>query len=67
MAFTLWLSAEEEDILARIMRLEGTHDKQQAVITAIREMGAKLAEGHGRDLPARLRGDRPVHTVTDAL
>ena len=43
MAFTLWLSAEEERILAKIMRSEGTRDKQQAVIKAIRDKGALLA------------------------
>jgi hypothetical protein len=49
MAFTLWLSAEEERILAKIMRSEGTRDKQQAVIKAIRDKGALLAT----DRPAR--------------
>ena len=68
MAFTLWLSAEEEDILARIMRQEGTHDKQQAVIAAIREKGAQLAaDRQGRELPAELRGEVPARTVTDAF
>jgi hypothetical protein len=43
MAFTLWLSAEEERILERIMRDEGTRNKQQAVITAIRAKGAQLS------------------------
>jgi hypothetical protein len=42
MAFTLWLSADEERILERIMREEGTHNKQAAVIAAICEKGAKL-------------------------
>jgi hypothetical protein len=43
MAFTLWLSAEEERILERIMRAEGTRNKEQAVIRAIRDKGALLA------------------------
>jgi hypothetical protein len=48
MAFTLWLSADEERILERIMREEGTHSKQAAVIAAICEKGAKLvAERQG--------------------
>jgi len=49
MAFTLWLSAEEERILAKIMRAEGTRTKEQAVIKAIRDKGALLAT----DRPAR--------------
>lgn len=67
MAFTLWLSAEEEDILARIMRTEGTHNKQQAVIAAIREKGALLAEDRQGHLAAEVRRDLPVQTVTDAF
>jgi hypothetical protein len=43
MAFTLWLSAEEERILAKIMRAEGTRSKEQAVIKAIRDKGDLLA------------------------
>jgi hypothetical protein len=43
MSFTLWLSAEEERILATIMRSEGTRNKEQAVIKAIRDKGAMLA------------------------
>jgi hypothetical protein len=43
MAFTLWLSAEEERILAQIMRAEGTRSKEQAVIKAIRDKGDLLA------------------------
>lgn len=42
MAFTLWLSAEEERILATIMRSEGTRTKEQAVIKAIRDKGDLL-------------------------
>jgi hypothetical protein len=43
MTFTLWLSADEEQILERIMRAEGTYSKQQAVIAAIKDKGAQLA------------------------
>lgn len=43
MTFTLWLSADEEGILERIMRAEGIHSKQQAVIVAIKDKGARLA------------------------
>lgn len=67
MAFTLWLSAEEEDLLSRIMRQEGTHNKQQAVIAAIREKGAKLAGDQLRDLPAEVPGGRPVPVTAGAL
>jgi hypothetical protein len=49
MAFTLWLSDEEERVLEKIMRLEGTRTKQQAVIKAIVDKGAQLAT----DRPAR--------------
>lgn len=42
MAFTLWLSDEEERVLEKIMRLEGTRTKQQAVIKAIVDKGAQL-------------------------
>ncbi|MDQ1289356.1 MAG: hypothetical protein QG622_2922 [Actinomycetota bacterium] len=42
MAFTLWLSAEEEQILERIMRHEGSRNKEQAVIKAIYDKGAAL-------------------------
>ena len=42
MSFTLWLSAEEERILATIMRSEGTRTKEQAVIKAIRDKGDLL-------------------------
>jgi hypothetical protein len=45
MAFTLWLSAEEERILAKIMRAEGTRSKEQAVIKAIRDKGDLLTAG----------------------
>ncbi len=58
MAFTLWLSAEEERILEKIMRVEGTRNKEQAVIKAIRDKGASLAT-----LPA-LDGDAiPAETM----
>lgn len=59
MAFTLWLSAEEERILERIMRAEGTRNKQQAVIKAICEKGAQLATAvQARETPAAAAGDR---------
>ena len=48
MAFTLWLSAEEERILAKIMRAEGTRSKEQAVIKAIRDKGDLLAAAAAR-------------------
>lgn len=58
MAFTLWLSAEEERILEGIMREEGTRNKQQAVIKAIREKGALLSSGdRPRDTPVAGTGD----------
>jgi hypothetical protein len=53
MAFTLWLSAEEERILEGIMRLEGARSKEQAVIKAILDKGDRLAaERHARETPA---------------
>ncbi len=63
MAFTLWLSAEEERILERIMREEGTRNKQQAVIRAIREKGAQLTTAvQARETPAATSGDSPRTT-----
>ena len=50
MAFTLWLSAEEERILAKIMKAEGARSKEQAVIKAIRDKGDLLAAA---DRPVR--------------
>ena len=68
MAFTLWLSAEEERILERIMREEGTLSKQQAVIATIREKGAQLAgERQLRAVATDLRHDASVQIVTEAL
>lgn len=56
MAFTLWLSADEERILERIMRADGTRNKQQAVIQVIREKGATLAaERQEREIPVDAR------------
>ena len=55
MAFTLWLSAEEERILERIMRAEGTRNKEQAVIRAIRDKGDLLA------------GERQARETADGL
>jgi hypothetical protein len=52
MAFTLWLSAEEERILEGIMRSEGARTKEQAVIQAILDKGDRLAtERHAREIP----------------
>jgi hypothetical protein len=42
MAFTLWLSADEERILEGIMRSEGARTKEQAAIRAILDKGATL-------------------------
>lgn len=64
MTFTLWLSADEEHLLERIMREEGTHSKQQAVIAAIREKGARLAaERQGQHVPVEVRTDTSVRRV----
>jgi hypothetical protein len=60
MAFTLWLSAEEEQTLERIMRLEGTRTKEQAVIRAIMDKGAELARPHGLSAPADIRETVPA-------
>jgi len=52
MAFTLWLSAEEERILEGIMRLEGTRSKEAAAIKAILDKGDQLdAERQARETP----------------
>jgi hypothetical protein len=60
MAFTLWLSAEEERILEGIMRLEGTRNKEQAVIMAIRDKGAQLAaDRQSQETPATNTGVLP--------
>lgn len=60
MAFTLWLSAEEERILERIMRHEGTRTKEQAVIKAIRDKGAALeAEQQDRENPVPVAVSSP--------
>jgi len=68
MAFTLWLSADEERILERIMAAEGTYSKQQAVISAIREKGAQLGAGHA-DLAGAVETSSEVSTrsVTEQL
>jgi len=63
MAFTLWLSAEEEHILEKIMRVEGARNKEQAVIMAIRDKGASLAA-----LPSLAEVDAPAHVLrTEAV
>lgn len=60
MAFTLWLSAEEERILERIMRHEGARTKEQAVIKAIRERGAAIdAEQQDREIPGSAAAGSP--------
>jgi hypothetical protein len=60
MAFTLWLSAEEERILEGIMRREGTRNKEQAVIKAIREKGALIeAEQRAREIPVGVAASFP--------
>lgn len=65
MSFNLWLSAEEERILERIMRHEGTRNKEQAVIKAIREKGASLdAEQQAGENPVAVAAGlrrQPVH------
>lgn len=43
MAFTLWLSADEERILEGIMRSEGARTKEQAAIRAILDKGAMIS------------------------
>ena len=68
MTFTLWLSADEEQILERIMRLEGTRNKQEAVIQAIREKDAQLAAKRlGREHPGKqdLAGRRDLTVAQD--
>ncbi len=51
MSFTLWLSAEEERILAKIMRHEGSRSKEQAVIKALRDKADLLADRPTRETP----------------
>jgi predicted transcriptional regulator len=54
MSFTLWLSAEEERVLERIMRQEGARTKEQAVIKAILDKGARLeADRQAQVTPVR--------------
>ena len=65
MAFTLWLSAEEERILERIMRHDGARTKEQAVIKAIRDRGAAIeAEEDQAGAAARMRSSRTADTST---
>lgn len=60
MAFNLWLSAEEERILERIMRHEHTRTKEQAVIKAIRATGERLeAEQRSREIPVGVAASAP--------
>jgi hypothetical protein len=61
MTFTLWLSAEEERILERIMREEGTKNKEQAVIRAIRDKGALLqGDRLAREIPVAAAAESSV-------
>jgi hypothetical protein len=67
MAFTLWLSAEEDRILGQIMRIEGTHNKEEAVIQAIRDKGALLmAERSASDVAARSASDEAARSARSA-
>jgi hypothetical protein len=67
MAYTLWLSAEEERILERIMRHEGTRTKEQAVIKAIRDKGAALgSDRRQQDAAAAVTGTRPSGATPEA-
>jgi hypothetical protein len=60
MAFTLWLSAEEEQILEGIMRHEGTRTKEQAVIRALREKGELIeAEQRAQEIPVDVAAGIP--------
>jgi len=43
MAFTLWLSAEEEHLLSQVMRAEGSRTKQQAIVSALKDKASTLA------------------------
>jgi len=53
MSFKLWLSADEERILERIMRQQGARTKEQAVITALRDIDARLdTEQSSQETPA---------------
>ena len=63
MSFTLWLSAEEERILAKIMKAEGARSKEQAVIKAIREKGDLLAVA---DRPLRETPERTTERAPSA-
>jgi hypothetical protein len=62
MSFTLWLSAEEERALAKIMRAEGSRSKEQAVIKAIRDKADLLAAA---DRPTR-ENPEPASRPTSA-
>jgi hypothetical protein len=49
MAITLWLSADEENLLERIMRAEGYRNKQEALIRMLRDRAGRLTEGSRED------------------
>jgi hypothetical protein len=53
MAFTLWLSAEEEHLLSQVMRAEGSRTKQQAIISALKDKASTLQE----EAPLTVRGE----------
>jgi hypothetical protein len=63
MSFTLWLSAEEERILAKIMKAEGARSKEQAVIKAIRDKGDLLT---ATDRPLRETPERTTGRTSKA-
>lgn len=52
MAIMLWLSDEEENTLARIMRAEDSRSKQETIVRAIRDKAARLTvERQGSEIP----------------
>jgi len=64
MAFTLWLSAEEERVLEGIMRLEGVRTKEQAAIKAILAQGDRLvAEQHTQKTSVKSAATLPGQSI----
>ena len=52
MAIMLWLSDEEENTLARIMRAEDSRSKQETIVRAIWDKAARLTvERQGSEVP----------------
>jgi hypothetical protein len=49
MAITLWLSADEETLLERIMVVEGYRNKQEAIVRVLRDRAARLGADHRED------------------